>query len=128
MPAAADRRPPLAVARGCTRLTILAGPWAIKVPNVLRGWRDALWGLLWNMLERETAARGTPGVCPILWSVPGGFLSVMPRARTLTDAEFRLHYHALFGEGVERPYECQPKPDSFGFLPDGRLVCVDYAP
>lgn len=117
-------RPLIDADRGCTRLVLLVGPWAVKVPNVLRGWRDAVWGLLGNMQEAAFSAAGWPELCPVLWRVPGGFLVVMPRARIMTDEEFAAFDAAAFCDA--RGVPAQNKPTSFGFLPDGRVVCVDY--
>ena len=122
-------RPFLDVAQGCTRLTLLVGPYAVKVPNLLRGWRDALWGLLHNMTEAELAAGPSrwAGLCPVLWRIPGGFLSVMPRLTPLTPEEFREHYWRLRHAHEERGVTFEPKPDSFAWR-DGRVVAVDFAP
>jgi hypothetical protein len=121
-------RPLLGVSQGCTRLVLLVGPWAVKLPNVLRGWRDTLWGLLWNLLEAELADRGWPETCPMVWRLPGGLANVMVRARPMTDSEFAAFDHADFCDKPDRPIPAQRKPDSFGFLPDGRTVCLDFAP
>jgi hypothetical protein len=113
-----------AIRRGCTRLVLLVGPWAVKLPHFLRGWRDGLYGLCGNMNEAERS--GAPAACPVLWHIPGGFLLIMRRADALDDEEFA---------GLDAPALCDPHPalrsaentaSSFGRLPDGRVVCVDY--
>lgn len=98
--------------------------WAVKVPRPM-GWRRFLTGLLANMDETTLSRTGKPVLCPVLWSVPGGWLVVMPRARPLTDYEARsLDYCGLMeGAGVD----WEAKPSSFG-VHRGKVVCIDYAP
>lgn len=117
--------PLVAVRRGCTRLCLLVGPWAVKVPNVARGWRDSLFGLIGNTKEAELSRRGWPELCPVLWRVPGGFLLVMRRARVMTEAEFAAFDAPAFCDRPERPVPAERKPDSFGWL-GGRPVVLDY--
>ena len=109
---------------GVTRRVLLVGSLAIKVPSVTE-WRLFLLGLLANMQEALLAKTGWPELCPVLWSVPGGFLIVMRRARVLTDDEFLALdlEHWVQREGYRIPAEI--KSDSFGYL-DGDLVAVDY--
>lgn len=119
------------IARGVTRRVLLIGQYALKVPNPAE-WRLFLLGLLANMQEAIFAKARWPELCPVVWSLPGGFLVVMRRARVLTDDEFEEH-EALIrrwifggpGEENERFVPAEPKSDSFGWL-DGRLVAVDY--
>lgn len=111
--------------RGCTRLVLLLGPWAIKVPNFLYGWRAFLNGLMGNMQEVTLSGCGWPELCPVLWRVLGGFLIVMRRARILTDGEFVAFDAAAFCECGDYVVPAEPKSDSFGWL-DGRIVAVDY--
>jgi hypothetical protein len=68
--------------RGANRFVILTRRYAFKFPNILGGWFQACWGMIDNMQERR--AQGQQGICPLLWSLPGGLLNVMPRARELT--------------------------------------------
>lgn len=112
---------------GTHRLTLLIGRWALKVPH-LRSWRMFLQGLLGNMQERDFSTLSSDKLCPIVLSLPGGFLNVMPRCNPVTetawenlDAEF-FQYDDT--HDCPLPVEC--KRDSFGVL-NGRVVCVDYA-
>lgn len=115
------------MAYGVTRKVLLIGNWAIKVPN-FDEWRTLLLGLLANMQEKTFSAMGEPDLCPVLFSLPGGWMIVMRRARVLTDEEF-----ALWEEWDRRAWldrgdwliPAELKSDSFGYL-DGRLVVVDY--
>jgi hypothetical protein len=115
---------------GITRIVILIGRWAIKVPCVRysgQRWRCFLRGLLANMQERDVAATGWPELCPVLFAVPGGLLIVMRRASAMSNTEwdaFRYdNFITLDGGRTLLPVE--NKPDSFGWL-DGRVVAVDY--
>ena len=64
------------VHRGVTRTVLVIGRWAIKVPSLdahERGVRGVLWsltrGIQANLSECEWS--GSPGTCPVLWSVAG---------------------------------------------------------
>lgn len=110
---------------GVTRRVLLVGAYALKVPTVTE-WRLFLLGLLANMQEALFGRMNRPELCPVLWSIPGGFLVVMRRARVLTDEEFDaldLERWVVRDETFTVPAEI--KSDSFGYL-DGRLVAVDY--
>ena len=110
--------------RGTTRTVFLVGRWAFKVPTG-RSWRLFLSGLLANMQEAEFSSTGWPELCPVRFALPGGFLVVMPRAVTLTEPMAEDAYERL----TQRPDYVVPaenKPCSWGHLPDGRLVAVDY--
>jgi hypothetical protein len=49
-------------------------------PTRLLSWKHFLYGLLANMQEAQFSKTSWPELCPVLWSLPGGFLVVMPRA------------------------------------------------
>lgn len=109
---------------GATRAVLLIGTFAVKVPRPTT-WRTFLTGLLANMQEREFACLGWPELCPIAFSLPGGWLVVMRRAAPLTNAEWAAFDTEEFikqGTGV---IPAEKKQDSFGWL-DGRIVAVDY--
>lgn len=106
--------------RGTTREVILVGRWAVKVPST-RSWRLFLTGLLCNMRERAFSRMGEPRLCPVRYSCPGGWWVVMPRCEPITDAECDLASMAY----ADLPF-VEKKACSFGRLPDGRIVAVDY--
>lgn len=146
----------VSVLDGATRVVILVGRWAVKFPQVRYGWRNFLFGLLANMQERTFARAGWPELCPVVCSLPGGWLVVMPRCDPvsgLTDARYAemtdipgccehtddVHfpgggcalcpidaYNHDYDTGYVVPAE--NKDDSFGWLGGdaGRLVAVDY--
>jgi hypothetical protein len=112
------------IAYGVTRTVLLIGPWAFKFPSMVE-WRLFLLGLLANMQERTFSRVGWPELCPVLWSLPGGWLVVMRRARELTREEFdQLDLEAWLDRG-DYMIPAEPKMDSFGWI-GKQLVAVDY--
>ena len=87
-----------------------------------------LYGLLANMQEREfssiTNIGRTPFACPVIMSIPGGWLNVMPRCEPLSDDQWDEVQSRCPGSFLPIPVE-YGKRDSFGVL-DGRIVVVDY--
>lgn len=115
------------LAYGVTRTVLLVGNLAIKVPS-FGEWRLFLLGLLANMQERNFSNLGWPELCPVLFSVPGGWLVVMRRAQILTDAEWSAISEEDITAFINKPNYSVPaelKSDSFGWL-NGKLVAVDY--
>lgn len=112
------------IAYGCTRRVLLLGRYAVKVPAMTE-WRLFLLGLLANMQEALFSKAGWPELCPVVWSLPGGFLVVMRRARELTDDEFLALDLEQWVKRDEYVVPVEIKSDSFGIL-DGRLVAIDY--
>lgn len=121
---------------GVTRIVLLVGPWAIKLPRFGYGYTMGLRGLLCNMQERAIWSLGWPQLCPVLFALPGGWLIVMRRARPLTDAEwasfdvaayeeFRQHRKTEGNRLCDGIVPSEYKRAHFGFV-DGRLVTVDY--
>lgn len=109
---------------GCTRLVILLWRWAIKFPNPRYEWRHFLQGLLANMQEVTFSKTKWVKLCPVLWSLPGGWILVMRRAQILTDEEF-LSMPEDWRDEPEYSIPAEMKSDSFGWL-NGRIVAVDY--
>jgi len=113
----------LAVMRGATRTVLLTKRYAIKVPR-LASWRLFLCGLLANMQEREFSRAGWPELCPVLFSLPGGWLVVMPRAAPLSDLEW-AQIDMRWPDRADYVVPVEMKRDSFGRLLS-RIVAVDY--
>jgi hypothetical protein len=111
---------------GVMREVFLVGRWAIKLPKLTRGWRNFLRGLLANIHERELSTLRWRTLCPIVFSVPGGWLNVMQRATPLTDDEL-AHFDigGFFYPENGEVIPGEPKGSSIGWL-DGRIVAVDY--
>jgi len=55
-----------------------------------------------------------------MWSMPGGWMLVMPRCKPITREEFFALDEAEFDA-----IPVENKPDSFGWF-DGRIVSIDY--
>jgi hypothetical protein len=111
---------------GATREVFFVGRWAVKVPKITRGWYQFLCGLLANIQERELSKLNRRELCPVSFSLPGGWLVVMPKATPLTDQQletFDMLEFLMPDDGLALPVE--PKGNSFGML-DGRIVAVDY--
>jgi hypothetical protein len=91
---------------GAVRTVFITRRYVFKLPGRWqwqhwRWWWDAfLRGLLSNMQERTFAAQRWPELCPVCFSIPGGFLVVMPRTRPLTYAEWQgFDYRAFVSRG-----------------------------
>ena len=123
--------------QGCFRIVILIGNYAIKIPNFLNGYRYFLKGILSNhqeiMLSKNFNHHSK--YCPVLFSIWGGWLNIMPKCQILTDEEFinNINEEWLYIKDViltedaiiDRKLPVELKSDSFGWL-NGRIVSVDY--
>ena len=114
----------LSIAWGSTRIVILVWKWAIKVPSFVE-WRLFLLGLLANMQESKFSKTGWAELCPVVFSLYGGFLIVMLRADPLSRDQFNeIDFDKWVDRGDYR-IPVENKLDSFGFL-ENKLVAVDY--
>jgi hypothetical protein len=110
---------------GATRLVLLTKNYALKVPTP-HSWKLFLFGLLSNMYERRWSGFDPERLCPVLWSIPGGFLNVMPRVETLDDYLDTDLYLERFGDQGDYTLSfIENKPHHFGYY-KGNLVAVDY--
>lgn len=78
------------------------------------------------MQEAEFSKTGDKRLCPVLFSLPGGFLVVMPRTWRWVGPHF---YAKGLVEGLYKDLPVEPKASSFGWLWKGwdyQLVAVDY--
>lgn len=98
--------------------------YAFKLPR-RTSWRSFLQGLLANMQEAEFATTGWPQLCPVLFSLPGGFLVVMPRVREMSEADWDAFDAGEFLDKPDYHVPAEYKRDSFGWL-NGRIVAIDY--
>ncbi len=117
------------ISSGVTREVFLTKRYAFKIPKLRYGWKFFLTGLLANMQERTFSTAGWPELCPIVFSIPGGWLNVQRRAASLTPHEWQNFDRDLFEYGsIERGYIVPIgdwKAENFGVI-DGRIVAVDY--
>lgn len=111
--------------RGTTRWVLLTRRWAIKFPSLAR-WNAFVYGLVANMQEVAFSATGRPELCPVVWHMPGAFVTVMPRIVPLTAAEFEQLDYEAFVDHEGYHFFVEHKIDSFGWW-DGQLVAIDYA-
>lgn len=111
--------------RGVTRHVILTQKYAIKIPRLNYGWKLFLRGLQGNMQEDEFSEIRDKRLCPVLWSIPGGWLIVMPKCTPICDYDFiNLDInHFWNNESFKVPVE--HKQDSFGYY-NKEIVAVDY--
>jgi hypothetical protein len=129
---------------GVTREVLLTTRYAIKLPKLTGGWSFFLRGLLANMQERRCGAARWPELCPVVCSMPGGWILVMRRTEPLTDERWKEFRRELIGDEIDatdyrrgfiKPWNDESatyvvpvdvRRDSFGLL-DGSIVAVDYA-
>lgn len=109
---------------GATRMVILTGKWAFKMPSIA-SWRLFLHGLLANMQEVVLSRSKLPGFCPVRYSLPGGWLLIMHRARPLTDTEFSEFDYSAWTDRGNYVIPVENKISSFGVW-NGEVVAVDY--
>ncbi len=114
---------------GVTRLVFVFSTFVIKVPKP-RHWRNFLRGLIGNINEGDTwkwnsgkYEKGTSHLlCPVIWSMWGGWLLIMKRAEPITTKQegevFRQDDWALF--------KGDDSLSNYGLL-DGVCVKIDYA-
>ena len=110
---------------GCTRIVFLTKKYAFKIPNFFDEWRLFLHGLLANMQERNFSKAGWPELCPVILSLPGGWLNVMPRVKLLSDKEYENFDVEKFCVKKDRVIPVERKSVSFGWL-NGKIVAIDY--
>lgn len=126
---------------GVTREVLLTRRYAIKLPKLTGGWSLFLRGLLANMQERRCAAAKWPELCPVVFSLPGGWIVVMRRAEPLAAEQWKQFRRHLIGDdatnfrrdfikpwndtAAEYVVPVELRRDSFGVL-NGSIVAVDY--
>ena len=113
---------------GTTRVVYFIGKYAIKIP-VIKPWRHFLRGLLANISEAQfSSVEDFTGLCPVIFSLPGGFLNVMRKAEPLPRETFEVesfYDEYLSSNNLPKGGMVEDKLDSFGIL-DGSVVAVDY--
>ena len=100
---------------GQTRMVLLLGRWALKVPHLGNGWKFFLLGMLAN--ENERLWNGYDDrLCPVLWCAPLGLLLCMRRAEPWNEKEPP--------DMPGLPF-LDHQPTNFGIL-NGKTVSIDY--
>ncbi len=110
--------------KGTTRLVILTKNYAFKFPSFY-SWKFFLQGLLGNMQESLFWTLHDSKLCPVLFSIKGGFLNVMPRAQELSLEEFIAFDFESFVQTPNFLIPVENKLDSFGKI-NGSIVAIDY--
>lgn len=115
------------IKNGVTRKVIIIGGYAFKIPQTRYGWQRFLNGLLANIQERYMSTIADVRLCPVVFSIPGGWLNVMPACDELSESEFDLFNPKAYCEDL--PVE--NKRCSFGWYMDhdtrsAIIVAVDY--
>lgn len=119
--------------RGQSRLVVLVGNVAVKVPwikrvSVLTWVGQILQGRNCNKAERAAwDERKFSHLCPLLYADRYGWIVMMRRAMPMTDDEFDAWFASdcwPYVPNTSVPYELSAK--DAGFLPDGTPVMVDY--
>lgn len=117
------------ILRGSTRLVILCGRWAMKIPysksgfygyvhSVLCGWKANRDEYVWSKCNKETQMYSF--LCPVKYSFLFSMVIVMYRATPISCCNFKeLDKQSFDFGGYEH------KQDSFGKL-NGEVVIVDY--
>lgn len=120
------------IKRGCTRIVFIFEKVVVKIPNFTYHWNNFLKGLISNMTERDiwrwNSGQYEKGLshllCPVLWSMRGGFLIVMKRAET--DVFEKLEEDiSFYGPWIEAGFGGDDKVDNYGIL-NGTVVKIDY--
>lgn len=110
--------------QGSTRNVLLVWRYAVKTPRMVE-WRLFLCGLLANMQERDFWGTGRDDLCPVLFTLPLGILTIMRRAIPLTDGEWDSLDCDTWGKYDNYIVPVEMKRDSFGTI-NGKVVAIDY--
>ncbi len=115
----------LIVKHGTTRRVILTPKYAFKFPNPTE-WRLFLHGLLANMQETTFSRMKSDLLMPVKFSIPGGWLVIMPRGRPLTEEDHEQYPHLpQWDDKLQFKLPVENKRDSYAWY-QGRIVAVDY--
>jgi hypothetical protein len=113
------------IKRGTTRITILLGKWAFKVPIMNRSLKHFVKGWLGNVDERDIwREEGNDMLCPVTWSL-FGLINVMPRATPITGKFNKQEILNKFKDAGASIDVCSGWKN-FGIV-RGELVMLDYA-
>ena len=111
------------IIQGETRLVIILGSYAIKVPNFLKGYKQFLYGLLSNLQEVEYQNQ-SKYLLPVLFHLPFGLATVMPKANILKNNLDQKTYLKITTDIGIYP-RVDHKPESFGKW-KGNIYVIDY--
>jgi hypothetical protein len=114
------------VMKGATRVVVLMGSKAYKFPR-FHSWRTFLNGLMANMTERDFTQLRHPLLAPVVFSLPAGFMVVMPRCQPILNPSLLEEWWGLAEQhtDIDLTKMVEYKLSSIGVL-KGRLVAIDY--
>jgi hypothetical protein len=121
----------MAIERGCTRVVLLVGKYAIKFPSGDMGYRGFLKGILDNLGEAGVS-KWSPAlsVTKTLYCNCSGLVLVAERARQVQHVglyQVDLARLCAIDPLHSQFYKDDAKPDNFGYDEKNRLVKLDYA-
>lgn len=107
------------IIRGTTRIVFVGKKYVYKIPTPF-SWKSFLLGLLGNMDERLWSGYSEK-LCPVVFSLWGGWFAVMKRTEPLVPSEY--DYRLFEKEFAGLPLD--NKIENFGKLGE-RIVLIDY--
>lgn len=111
------------IKRGSTRTAIIFRRYTIKIPSFY-SWENFLFGLLGNIHENTFSKLCIPELCPVYFSLWGGFLNIMPTCDTFVRNPSFV-YNTFINKYDHIVLPVEDKDSSFGYL-RGCLVAIDY--
>ena len=116
------------IKRGTTRITLILGNWAIKIPILNRSLKHFVKGWLGNIDERNIWRKTKhTQLCPIYFSV-FGLINVMPRAIPIYETLWKFDKQWAFRTFNNVPVDLDVCSGwkNFGYV-NGSIVVLDYA-
>lgn len=114
------------VKRGTTRITIIIGKLAFKIPILNRSLKHFAKGWLGNIDERNTwATNKNKKLCPIYFSILG-LINVMPAIIPITDSKFDKQWALNQFKDLGIHVDVCSGWKNFGYYKE-RIVIIDYA-
>src|ERR1700676_3347465 len=116
------------IKRGTTRITILTGKFAIKIPILNRSLKHFVKGWLGNVDERDIWKQSKNNKhCPVYFSFFGLF-NIMPKAKQFENEQFDKQWILNFFKDVDIHVDVCSGWKNFGFINDVKnIVILDYA-
>lgn len=107
------------ITSGTTRIVILTKNHAVKIPNFTYSYNNFIRGILANNQERYWWHQTHwSTLCPVVFSMWGGLLIIMPRTQPLTQQQFDQYQ-------IPDYIPAEHKLSSFG-MHNNQIVAIDY--
>lgn len=114
---------------GMTRLVILIGPYAVKVPWAPE-WRLFLLGMVGNLAEARWKDLNHPGLCKVYYTSSTGLFAIYERLRPVKHTGLFIielaRLCAIHKDLPESFWLSDAKPNNFGYR-GTELVKLDFA-